>query len=381
MIRIFLLIIILLCTGFSCSDETSSGPMVVSVSSDGRYVISSHQSNKAIILWDVTQKSSKTISKNGNIYSVYFIKHTPYFMWQDLKDMVHIQDITGKEILTFHHFPTYGQVMTSDLQHYVASDDNWCIARDFGVRQSFIKSFTKSSEGNFEGYQKLLNLTLSNDDQYLLTSGFGYSNDRNSPDEIAWWNVNTKKLRYILSDNRAKTIAALSPDGKYIVGGDEDMHNFVWNAHTGKQVMELDDTTMGRRITLPNCDSEIDPVKCCYFVNDGIINPPFGYDKERLDSTFAIKFIDLKGHYLRFITYKPYAILYSVYDRRPIKYFYLSQWPATVNMGGYYTRDEAIDTAPEANILVVGQRYNTGIIVYKFDVKNLTLKKIWSATA
>jgi WD40 repeat protein len=376
--RMLLIIIIaIFCTGFCWSDNCSTGPAVLSISSDGRYIISGHLTNKMIILWDTVNKSIKTISTNGNIYSVYFIKHSSFFMWQDLNNTVHIQNAEGKEVLSFQCFPTYGEVMSSDVKHYFAADVNWSIASGFGKVQKYIKPYAKSSDGNFLGYLKLLNLTLANDDRHLLSSGFG---SPNSEDNIVWWETSSGKPTLINSENHAKTIATISPDGKYIVAGDENMGTYVWDAKTGRNLLELDDLVDGRRIILPHCDYQKDPVMCEYFDKDNIIAPPFGYDKTRLDATFALKFIDLQGHYLRFITDKPYAILYSVNDRRPIKYFHLDQWPATVNMSSIYARDEAIDTAPEANLLVVGQRYNAGIIVYKYDPEKMTLNKRWAPT-
>ena len=46
---------------------------ILSISSDGKYVISASQ-NKGIILWDIQKQKKKHISINGNIYSAYFIK-------------------------------------------------------------------------------------------------------------------------------------------------------------------------------------------------------------------------------------------------------------------------------------------------------------------
>ena len=112
--------------------------MVVSVSSNGRYVITSHL-NKGIILWDIADKQHSVISKHGNIYSAYFIKNTPYYMWQDLQDVVHISDIRGNAIRQFKFIPTYGQVMTSDLKHYFAADEHWNIYYWVGMQRRIVK--------------------------------------------------------------------------------------------------------------------------------------------------------------------------------------------------------------------------------------------------
>ena len=84
--------------------QTSSGiPMVVSVSSDGRYAISSHQDNR-LILWDIKNHSKKVFAENANIYSAYFVKGKHVFLWQDLDDVVYVQHLDGKIIKKLQKF-------------------------------------------------------------------------------------------------------------------------------------------------------------------------------------------------------------------------------------------------------------------------------------
>ena len=72
------------------------------------------------------------------------------------------------------------------------------------------------------------------------------------------------------------------------------------------------------------------------------------------------------------------AILYSINDPKPKKYFYLGAHPfPAVND---YDRDQAIDTSPQAHILVMGKASESGILVYKFDPEKMTLTKIWNAS-
>ena len=147
--------------------------MVASISSDGQYVITTN-GNAVAILWDLKDKTKRIISYNANIYSAYFMKNTHDFMWQDLRDYVHVDNIDGKEILRFHNFPTYGEVMTPDLKHYFASDVEWNVYAGYGKNQTLIK---RDSDG-FVGYGKLFNLTLSDDNKLLLTSGWGSGWDK-----------------------------------------------------------------------------------------------------------------------------------------------------------------------------------------------------------
>ena len=305
-------------------------------------------------------------------------------MWQDLNDIVHVQDINNKEILSFHNFPTYGQVMTSDLK-YFASNENLDLYENYGNNQKLVLS--NGNQGGFIGLEKLLNLTLSNDNQLLLTSGSGgdyqpqeFTND----DGVALWNVNTRLPIRKFPGNSAKTIATISTDNKYIISGDEAGRVYVWDAMSGKQILELRDLAYGKIICkkLPNkleqCQMDFSgyPSMPKYLLNQ------YGKIDGLFDRVYNLKFIDLNGHYLHFTTTSPYTVLYQAINPLPLKYLSLGKypWPVSKNPDDY-SRDEAIDTAPAANILVMAQADGPGIIVYKFDPKTLTLKKIWAPGA
>lgn len=374
--------------------------MAVSVSSDGQYALTSDD-GRYIILWDVIHQKRKVISRHGNIYSAYFIKNTNKFMWQDLKDIVHIQDIQGKEILKFHNFPTYGQVITPDLKHYFASDQDWNLYSGYDQQQKIIK---KAYEGaGFLGSGKLLNLTLSDNDQTLLTSGEsghlyddvplsvginsreaalkGYEMSiRNESllEGVVTWDVNTGLPLHKFPGNQVKTIATISPDGKYIIAGDEEPFAFVWNTQTGKRLFELADLN-GELVTTKSGKEILDKSK--------LIKPPANYglmvgleNEDEVDDSYrvhALKYID-QDHYLRFVTFTPWAILYQTTNPKPLKYLYLDNKPAPSVAD--YPRDTAIDTSPTAHILVTGQEFASGIIAYRYDPTHQTLQKIWVAS-
>ena len=63
------------------SKVASLGTMSLSLSSDAHYAVSSNLANQ-IILWDLYKHTHKIIANNANVYSAYYIKHSPYFMWQ-----------------------------------------------------------------------------------------------------------------------------------------------------------------------------------------------------------------------------------------------------------------------------------------------------------
>lgn len=369
---------IVLCSGFSffSKPENLGRVMVLSVSSDGDYAISSN-SNKGVILWDIKNETYKVVSKNGNIYSAYFIKNSPYFIWQDLNNYVHVDNVSGEEILRFLNFPVYGQVMGSNLKTYFASDINWALFSAYKTKQKKINPGYLS----FLGTGKLLNLTLSNDDEHLLTSGF--SGDAYGPapldskkgkynlDGVVLWDTETGRPIRKFTGNATHVFATFSPDGKYIVAGDMDSLAFVWRLH-GDERMALYDLLYGQLISLPG-----GKVK---WNRKGLIPAPKNTKASpagSVDRIVALKFID-NNHYLRFASEEPFVALYNVSDPKPLKYFSLGVVPRPSVYN--FTRDESIDTAPKAHILVTGQLKGNGIIVYKYNSKNQTLKKIWVGT-
>ena len=366
--------------------------MVVSVSSDGGYAVSSNL-NQQLVLWDIKNKTHKVIATNANIYSAYFIKNTHYFMWQnDDTNEVNIANINGQIIKSFNpKFPTYGQVITSNLQYYITSDVDWNM---FTYDNGKIKQI-KKDEGGFQGVGKLLNLTLSYDDRTLLTSGQGESCDhgticpssipdptlamrRNNLDGVVTWDVATGKPLRKFPGNASKTFATFSPDSQYVVSGDENTLAYVWYTKTGELKFKLDSIIFGHPVDPKKPMGEWDKT--------GLIPVPKDFHDQMNDPNYdvlALKFID-NTHYFRFSTGVPYIIVYSINNPQPLKYikiagpiktfdFSKGRYPAVAE----YVRDQAIDTAPKAHILVMGQQKGNGIIVFKYDPKTMTLKKIW----
>lgn len=351
--------------------------MIVSVSTDGHYAVSSHL-NGEIILWDITRKTHQLIANNANIYSAYFIKNSDEFMWQDQNNQVHIQNVQGSVVLNFQNpFPVYGQVMSPDHQHYFAANQRWDLYSGYGAQQKQIKS--AYDVNGFLGSGKLFNLILSNNNQLLLTSGdsincydevplsvgintkqaarLGYDVgfiNASLLEGVVLWNVATGKPLYKLPGNEVKTIATFSPDDQYVVSGDENEFLMIWRPQNGKRFLNVSDTLLD----LP---TDID---------ESIL-------RNHINSILALKFIDA-DHYLRFTNRSfNYAILYSIHNSNPLKFVALGNYP--VPAVNDFSRDEAIDTAPAAHILVMGLATGSGIIVYRYDPGACNLTKIWAA--
>lgn len=181
---LFFLVVFLNIFVFGCQKNSkvtfdgNASAMVVSISSDGQFVISSHRDNR-LVLWDLPAQKIKLISKNANIYSAYFIKHSDKFLWQDLNDTVFVQDLNGKIIESFSHSTSYGQVMTSDLHDYFSSDIGSGIDH-LGIDRKV--STIKATDGkSFLGFGKLLNLAIDGQNRYLLSSAFSYDFIKKTP--------------------------------------------------------------------------------------------------------------------------------------------------------------------------------------------------------
>lgn len=366
--------------------------VVVSLSSDGTYAISSH-SDGQLALWNIPKKTKEIISSDANIYSAYFIKHKDFFMFQNSKsnDII-IEDVDKNIISTWPlNYASYGEVITSDLKHYFASDKMWDLYTGHGTSKKLLKRGFDTD--GFDSNGKLLSLEVSSDDTFLLSTGsaspdvdvlpikqeaigISFGGFRGSSysylSGVVKWDIHDLKPASKFSGNVYKAFATISPSCKFIISGDEESFGFVWNALSGKRAFRLDDLLSGHPVDPKNLKGKWDA--------SGLIHPPKGFKTEYntySDAILAIKFIDTHGHYLRFTTYVPYAILYSIDSPQPIKYISLGNDPAPQVTG--YMAANTIDTAPESKILIMSQAETGGIIVYKFDETSLSLNKIWAS--
>lgn len=357
---------------------------MLSMSTDGHYIASTHL-NGDVILWDVEKQESKRIAKHANIYSAYFIKNTDDFMWQDDKtNEVIVENINGTVIKQFNPgFPTYGQVMTSDLKHYIASDEDWNLYLDG-------QKIMLDSNGFSNG--KLLNLNLSSDNKYLLTSGVGNRGVDNLPplykgpnqlqqnydadhkisytDSVVLWNIETAQPIFRFDDNNVKTYAVISPDSQYVITGDEAALGFVLSSATGRLVFELADLNFGIHNFKDNSDDKSRLIKKPSDFKDSL-------NMDNIDIVQSLKFVD-KNFYIRFTHEIPYIILYQVNSPLPLKYLKLQADPSP-DLWGFATAGN-IDSSWQTHRFVVSHSKDPGITVYQYDPKTQTIDILWTAT-
>jgi len=373
-----LAVLILFAGAFALFSSLPRGAPVMSlgISEDGRYVVSAHR-DRRLVLWHLEQHSHETVSEEANIYSAAFVTGRDAFLWQDLEGQVRVQSPNGEVLRSFTYVPVYGHLMSADLERYVASNDGWSI--DVTTPEGQSKPLKPTDEDAFMGFGKVLNLSISDDGKWLVSAGYGYSFDTkyDLEDErerdryeyingVALWSLDTLEPIAKLPGNKAKTHAAISPDGRWVVSGDENGIGSYWNTTNMNQRRRIASYYHGLFL-----DKDLPPGHDDNWDKSGLIPTP----EDANQSTIAVKFIHDSRYYLRFGTYSHTAALFEVDNPWPIKYFDLGDdpFPATAS----YSRNLAIDTAPEANILVMGQRDGGGILVYRFNPEALTLKRVW----
>ncbi len=350
----------------------TQGIDIVSVSTDGHYALTTDESEQAI-LWDLQAKKSQVVGKNVHVFSAYFIPNTHDYLWQDQDKIIHIQNIEGKKIDTFIlPFFVFGQAMTSDQKYYLAGDiAEGLHLRENGQWQVLIPADTDDDTGQSLGNgselmaDKPYNISIDSAQKIFIESNFS----------VKLWNLTTGKLIRKYQGNIGKTFATLSPDGKYIVSGDEQPHGFVLDTTSGTAILKLWDIWYGTPTKQDQFGNNI------AFDTTGLIDVPKDFTQKdgfQSSAILSLKFID-QTHYLRFTTYVPYAILYNITDPKPTKYFPLGThpWPAV----NYYARDQAIDTSWQAHVLVVGKEDSDGILVYQYDPQKQTLTKVWDGSS
>ena len=372
--------------------------MALGVSSDGKYVVTTHEDG-ALVLWDVERKKREVLSNEANIYSAYFIEESDAFLWQDQNDLVYVQSVNGDVIEKFEHFPTYGHVMDSTFSDYLASDIDWNIFHGYGDDMQPVMQDGVSP--SFKGSGKILKLTLSEQGRKFVSAGLG---DRESPsvDEVpavaperrfsnytgvTLWNLDTFQPIAMLPGNSFKVDATISPDGQWVVSGDENGIGLFWDTNTPEDRKRLADYDHGIFLEglpegLPENEyrdkSELIPVP-----ESSKPDQWGGILSLATPTTIAINFINGSEEFLRIGysqyrkdgTSQTYAALFEVGNPWPQAYLDLGTDPfPSINN---YSRNLSIDSAPDANLLVTGHAFGGGITVYRYDPEERTLAKEW----
>ena len=368
----------------------------LSISTDGRYVISAHASQDAdrhkpigqLVLWDIERKEKTILARDANAFSAAFIPDSHEFMWQDNKNIVHIENVEGKEIENFPHFQVKTHIMSEDKQFYLSSnmEDNGQLYKGYG--KDLVPVYT---DGSFP-----FPLTLSMSKDYFLSATAACSvgdypvaetnltanpinpnsSKKGSYDEITLWNRHTLKPVAKLNGNCGKTTGLISPNGDWVVTGGENFGNFMWevnNLNNRQNLAHVND------VFYRSNEKKLQEYK-----RKALPKPHKFKDKQiTLNHTVAIAFVTEKDFILLGESSSDdgfgdeLARLFTVGDPWFKAYVEIGNDPSIST--NYYQRNLSVSSSPKAHILVTGQATGGGINVYKYHPEKMELEKIWVA--
>jgi len=387
-----LITVLLLIVIFIFYQYNRTAPIIsLSVSTDGRYVISAHATEDAdrhkpigqLVLWDIEKKEKTILARNANAFSAFFIPDSHEFMWQDNKNIVHIQNVEGKEIENFPHFQVKTHIMSADKQFYLSSnmEDNGQLYKGYG--KDLVPVYT---DGSFP-----FPLTLSMSKDYFLsatetctTSPYPVvetnltinpvnpdSSKRSSYTGVTLWDRHTLKPLARLYGNCGYTTGLISPNGDWVVTGGENLSNYMWEIHN-----------LNNRQDLAQVNSDLNHENSERYKQKLLPKPDKFKNKQlALNHTVAIAFLTEKDFILLGKSGNKdgfgdeLARLFTVGEPWIKAYVEIGNDPSIST--NYYQRNLSVSSSPKAHILVTGQATGGGINVYKYHPEKMELEKIW----
>ena len=366
----------------------------VSVSTDGRYVISGHASRKAhwsqpigqMVLWDIEKKTKQIISTKANALSAMFIPDSHEFMWQDGNDIIYVQNVEGQQIKSFKHpFTIQNHRITADKTFYLSADANNHLYLGYGENIKIVyndgasigKPVDLSIVGNY--FLAVTSPCASQDAPVAETNLTANpvnpnSSKKSSYDGVVLWDKTTLKPIAKLNGNCGATSGLISPDGKWVIAGGENFRNYMWSTNDFNQRLgleQVDDSVIYREPIAPNKQHPI-PV-------------PQKYDGKKISRSHTVT--------VAFLTEKDFILLqesshsngkgnelarlFTVGDRWIKGYVEIGNNPSIST--DYFQRNLSVSSSPTAHILVTGQATGGGINVYKYHPDKMELEKIWVA--
>ena len=366
----------------------------VSVSTDGRYVISGHASRKAhwsqpigqMVLWDIEKKTKQIISTKANALSAMFIPDSHEFMWQDGNDIIYVQNVEGQQIKSFKHpFTIQNHRITADKAFYLSADANNHLYLGYGENIKIVyndgasigKPVDLSIVGNY--FLAVTSPCASQDAPVAETNLTANpvnpnSSKKSSYDGVVLWDKTTLKPIAKLNGNCGATSGLISPDGKWVIAGGENFRNYMWSTNDFNQRLgleQVDDSVIYREPIAPNKQHPI-PV-------------PQKYDEKQINrsDTVTVAFLTEKDFILLQESShsngkgNELARLFTVGDRWIKGYVEIGNNPSIST--DYFQRNLSVSSSPTAHILVTGQATGGGINVYKYHPDKMELEKIWVA--
>lgn len=390
----FLIILTLIITILFFSAHAKTDPaMSVSVSTDGHYVVSGHVGRNAdpsnpigqLVLWDIEKKTKTVLSKNANAFSAIFIPDSHEFMWQDDKDIIHMQNVDGQVIKRFEHpFTVQNHRMTADKSFYLSADmwnhlykgyenditpiytDGASISKpvDLSIVGDYFLSVTAPcSDPDSPVAETQLTANPINPSEYK----------KNSYDGVTLWDKNTLKPVAKLNGNCGATNGLLSPDGKWVITGGENGAYYMWEINN-----------LNNRLSLAFQDEYIKNENIKEYDKNEVLYIPKeieerGISMGKVAYAFVTKteFIGLGKSENKDGDGNEFASLFTIGNPWVKGYVEIGNNPSIST--NYFQRNLSVSSSPKAHILVTGQATGSGINVYKYHPEKMELEKIWVA--
>lgn len=390
----FLIILTLIITILFFSAHAKTDPaMSVSVSTDGHYVVSGHVGRNAdpsnpigqLVLWDIEKKTKTVLSKNANAFSAIFIPDSHEFMWQDDKDIIHMQNVDGQVIKRFEHpFTVQNHRMTADKSFYLSADmwnhlykgyenditpiytDGASISKpvDLSIVGDYFLSVTAPcSDPDSPVAETQLTANPINPSEYK----------KNSYDGVTLWDKNTLKPVAKLNGNCGATNGLLSPDGKWVITGGENGAYYMWEINN-----------LNNRLSLAFQDEYIKNENIKEYDKNEVLYIPKeieerGISMGKVAYAFVTKteFIGLGKSENKDGDGNEFASLFTIGNPWVKGYIEIGNNPSIST--NYFQRNLSVSSSPKAHILVTGQATGGGINVYKYHPEKMELEKIWVA--
>ena len=390
-----LITVLLLIVIFIFYQYNRTAPIIsLSVSTDGRYVVSGHVGRNAdpsnpigqLVLWDIEKKTKTVLSKNANAFSAMFIPDSHEFMWQDDKDIIYMQNVDGQVIKSFQHpFTLQNHRMTADKSFYLSADmwnhlykgyenditpiytDGASISKpvDLSVVGDYFLSVTAPcSAPDSPVAETQLTANPINPSEYK----------KNSYDGVILWNKNTLKPVAKLNGNCGSTSGLISPDGKWVITGGENVGIYMWEINNVNHRLNPIKIHNGNSHDGVNYYDAIDSSPIAEKFKDKIIY--LGQNAVAIAFINEKDFIAIGKTYINEDNYNVIP-LYVVGDNLIKDFLEIDNNP-TISTN-YYQRNLSVSSSPKAHILVTGQATGGGINVYKYHPEKMELEKIWVA--
>jgi hypothetical protein len=336
--------------------------VMLSLSSDGKYAVTTNMDNRAYI-WKINQQAHRRIGvKPVNTYSAYFIPQSQNILIQNAEtNEVYIEDIAGNVIKTINPgFQVFGEAISSDLKTYIAADESYNVYKfdlETQKRQQLFVSWC-DVKGTSSTYDKdnpyygdlpngcagfsgsLPNFTFTKDNQYLVF---------NAGEPITIWNLSENTWDQV--DKTAwPNETSITPDNQslFVVGKNQLGYKYEFSTKTSSPVFNYNEA------------NDESPSSINFISQKYIVMTMAGENNQSQVHLFNVKDIHNQSN--------------ASFDEIKVVDLKSNQEKLYPKTQSYFP---TVATSIESNRLVMAQANGSGILVYKFNPKDLTFKIDW----